>query len=309
MPARNTNARFGTYTSMPCSLITLSESSGPSTSSNTYCKPEHPPPCTAILSLHASWPSLAENCNAFAAALGVTCIVLTGTPGRSSFIVIVSSHATRRIQFACVSVAFGIESRYSLRFKSYISVNSISTKRGDKGETSLLFGGRVSKADPRVEAYGMGDMAVSALGMARASCQDAWVAGQLLEIQRKLFTVNAQLATDAAQTDTLAKHFNTITDADVAALDNLLADLESQVALPRSFVIPGASQASAAIDLARTVVRTVERRCVEMQLADALENPNIVVWLNRLSDCLFMLARYVDRDMSPEILTGARRTS
>lgn len=188
-------------------------------------------------------------------------------------------------------------------------MNSISTKRGDKGETGLLFGGRVPKDDPRVEAYGLGDMAVSALGLARASCQDAWVADQLLEVQRKLFTVNAQLATDATQTDTLAKHFNTISDDDVKILDDLLAKLESQVPLPRSFVIPGASQTSAAIDLARTVVRTVERRCVELQRTDALENPNIVVWLNRLSDCLFMLARYVDRDMPHEILTGARRSS
>ena len=184
-------------------------------------------------------------------------------------------------------------------------MNSISTRRGDTGETSLLFGGRVSKADPRVEAYGLGDMAVSALGLARASCQDSWVADHLLEVQRKLFTVNAQLATDTEQTDTLAKHFNTIGDDDVKALDELLSSLESQVALPRSFVIPGASQASASIDLARTVVRTVERRCVEIQLA----NPQIVVWLNRLSDCLFMLARYVDREIPDELLTGVRRKS
>lgn len=184
-------------------------------------------------------------------------------------------------------------------------MNSISTRRGDDGETSLLFGGRVSKADPRVEAYGLGDTAVSALGLARASCRDTWAAAQLLEIQRKLFTVNAQLATDAAQSDTLAKHFNTIDDDDVRELDDLLSKLESQVDLPRSFVIPGASQASASIDLARTVVRTVERRCVEIQL----DNPQIVVWLNRLSDCLFMLARYVDREIPDELLTGARRNS
>lgn len=186
-------------------------------------------------------------------------------------------------------------------------MNSISTRRGDNGETSLLFGGRVSKADPRVEAYGLGDMAVSALGLARASCQDAWVADQLLEIQRKLFTVNAQLATDTTQTATLAKHFNTIGADDVQALDDLLSNLESQVPLPRSFVIPGASQASAGIDLARAVVRTVERRCTEMLHAGTLNNSCIIVWLNRLSDCLFMLARYVDRDIPQEILTGARR--
>ena len=152
-------------------------------------------------------------------------------------------------------------------------------------------------------------MAVSAIGLARAECEDVWLHEQLLEIQRKLFTLNAQLATDSAQTESLMQHFKTIDSADVEVLDELLNDLESQVQLPRSFIIPGASKRSAAIDLARTVVRSVERRVVELQETDPVENPYILKWLNRLSDCLFMLARYVDRDMSPDILTGVRRKS
>lgn len=167
----------------------------------------------------------------------------------------------------------------------------------------------MSKSHPRVEAYGLCDMAVSAIGLARAGCDDVWLHEQLLDIQRKLFTLNAQLATDSAETATLTRHFNTIGTPDVDALDALLNDLESQVQLPRSFIIPGASQQSAAIDLARTVVRSVERRVVELQEADPVDNPFILVWLNRLSDCLFMLARYVDRDVAPEVLTGARRES
>ena len=202
-----------------------------------------------------------------------------------------------------------IESRFTLLFKSYISVNSISTRHGDAGETGLLYGGRVAKSHPRVEAYGLCDMAVSAIGMARAECEDEWLHEQLLEIQRKLFTLNAQLATESAETESLMQHFNTINNADVEALDALLKDLESQVELPRSFIIPGASRQSAAIDLARTVVRSVERRVVDLQQSDPVDNPHLLMWLNRLSDCLFMLARYVDRDMSPDVLTGARRES
>lgn len=200
-----------------------------------------------------------------------------------------------------------IESRFTLLFKSYISVNSISTGLGDGGETGLLYGGRVSKSHPRVEAYGLCDMAVSAIGLARAECEDEWLHEQLLEIQRKLFTLNAQLATDSTQTESLTRNFNTIGEADVDALDALLSKVESQVQLPRSFVIPGASRRSATIDLARTVVRSVERRVVELQETDPVDNPYILKWLNRLSDCLFMLARYVDRDIAPDILTGARR--
>ena len=167
----------------------------------------------------------------------------------------------------------------------------------------------MSKSHPRVEAYGLCDMAVSAIGLARAGCDDIWLNEQLLDIQRKLFTLNAQLATDSAETASLTRHFKTIGASDVDALDALLNDLESQVQLPRSFIIPGASQRSATIDLARTVVRSVERRVVELQEADPVDNPFVLVWLNRLSDCLFMLARYVDRGLAPEILTGARRQS
>ena len=188
-------------------------------------------------------------------------------------------------------------------------MSSISTKRGDRGETSLLYGGRVSKADPRVEAYGLGDTAVSALGLARAMCEDSWVQDQLLNIQRKLFILNAQLATDSSQSESLTRHFNTIDDADVSELDDLLGNLESQVVLPPSFIIPGASQLSAAIDLARTIIRSVERNVVALQNSEPISNPHVLTWLNRLSDCLFMLARYVDRDLQPEFLTGARRNS
>ena len=189
------------------------------------------------------------------------------------------------------------------------AVSSISTKRGDRGETSLLYGGRVSKADPRVEAYGLCDTAVSALGLARATCDDPWVQDQLLNIQRKLFILNAQLATDASQTESLSKHFNTIEDSDVSDLDALLSRLESEVELPPSFIIPGASQQSAAIDLARTIIRSVERNVVALQESEPISNPHVLTWLNRLSDCLFMLARYLDRFLEPEILTGARRKS
>lgn len=186
-------------------------------------------------------------------------------------------------------------------------MKSISTKLGDSGETGLLFGGRVSKSDPRVEAYGIADTAISALGVARATIQDAFVAEVLLDAQRGLFKMNAQLATDLESTASLESHFETISQDDIETLDELLDKLESDVQLPPSFIIPGASTASAGIDLARTYVRTVERRVVELDDSSALDNPHMIPWLNRLSDCLFMLARYVDRELPHEILTGVRR--
>ena len=186
-------------------------------------------------------------------------------------------------------------------------MNSISTRRGDTGETGLLYGGRVEKSDHRIEAAGQGDFAVSALGWARACCDDEWVRGQILDIQLTFFTVNAQLATHRDSAPLMEEHFITIDVSHIDALDALLAELEAQVELPPSFIIPGASKSSAAIDLARTAVRTVERHAVRLHETGTIDYPHLIRWLNRLSDCLFMLARYVDRDLPTEIVTGTRR--
>ncbi len=186
--------------------------------------------------------------------------------------------------------------------------NSISTKTGDSGGTSLLYGGRVSKSNRRVEANGVGDEANSLIGVARAHCGSGFLHDELLEIQRLMFIANAEMTTETSHLDRLRKHFQTIGDEQIEKLDDLLRKLEDEVELPRAFIIPGASIASATLDVARCKVRELERAAVTLYDDGMLENPRLLVWLNRLSDCMFMMARYVDRDLPPEIVTGTRRT-
>lgn len=169
--------------------------------------------------------------------------------------------------------------------------SSIVTKGGDQGETSLLYGGRVAKDDPRTEAYGALDEAISALGLARSLSTNSAVGERILELQRDCFTVGAELATAKGQRARLEAHFPTL-EADAAdALEAEVHQLEATVGLPDGFVIPGGSPAAAAIDLGRTLVRRAERRAVGLQRQGELENPEVVRYLNRLSDLLFMLAR------------------
>lgn len=170
-------------------------------------------------------------------------------------------------------------------------VSSIATRRGDGGETGLLYGGRVPKDDLHTEAYGAVDEAVSALGMARAQETDPARAERLLALQRELFTVGAELATAVVERERLVKHFATVTAAMVEGLDAQLAELEARIPLARAFVIPGGTVVAATVDLARTLVRRAERRAVSLQRAGGLENPQVLRYLNRLSDVLFMVAR------------------
>ncbi len=180
----------------------------------------------------------------------------------------------------------------------------IYTRTGDSGETGLLYGGRVPKTDPRCEAYGTVDEAVSAMGLARALSQDPEVQRILKEAQRELFTVGAELATDQAHYDKFKRHFQPVTPEMVSRLEGILDELGEKVKLPRSFIIPGGSGASAAMDLARSILRRAERRAVALQQQGLLTNPEIIRYLNRLADLLFMLARYQDRELPLEKLTG-----
>ncbi len=185
---------------------------------------------------------------------------------------------------------------------------SIVTKGGDRGQTSLLYGGRVSKADPRAEAYGCVDEAVSALGLARASTKNRRTRAVVLRIQRELFTVGAELATDPREYPKLRQHFGTVTEALTRKLEEEIAELEAEVRLPRAFVVPGGSVPAATLDLARSLLRTAERRIVALQEANQLENPEVLRYVNRLSDLIFMLARYEERGRL-EPLPRARRAS
>ncbi|HYM49313.1 MAG TPA: cob(I)yrinic acid a,c-diamide adenosyltransferase [Candidatus Limnocylindrales bacterium] len=182
---------------------------------------------------------------------------------------------------------------------------SIVTKGGDRGSTSLLYGGRIRKTDPRTEAYGDVDEAISALGLARAQVRDPDRAKLLLRVQQELFTVGAELATDAAERATLAKHFLVVTPAYTERLEEETHALERAHPLPDAFVVPGGTVSAAALDVARTVVRRAERRIVGLQDAALLGNPEVLRYMNRLSDLVFMLAR-AEEGSAQQPLKGRR---
>tara|TARA_Y100000758_G_scaffold144777_1_gene102610 strand:+ start:618 stop:1181 length:564 start_codon:yes stop_codon:yes gene_type:complete len=182
----------------------------------------------------------------------------------------------------------------------------IYTRAGDKGETGLFFGGRVPKNDPRCEAYGSVDHVVSAMGTARAFCKDEKVKRIIIDIQNQLFTVGAELATLPENYDTMKDAYKIIVPEMVIELEQLIDELDSEVKLPPSFILPGASPGSAVLDLARTALREAERRILDVEELGQLVNRQIIPYVNRLSDLLFMLARYEDRDLPDELITGQK---
>jgi cob(I)alamin adenosyltransferase len=182
---------------------------------------------------------------------------------------------------------------------------SIVTKGGDGGETGLLYGGRVPKDDLHTEAYGALDEAISALGLARALEPEAGRAERILGLQRELFVVGAELATGRGERAKLEQHFAVVTASMVEALHDWVRDIESRIQLPQSFVIPGGSPSAAALDLARTFVRRAERRAVALRRAGELENAEVLRYLNRCSDLLFMLAREAEHGAT--VPTGGHR--
>lgn len=177
----------------------------------------------------------------------------------------------------------------------------IYTRKGDSGTTGLLFGGdRVSKGALRTDAYGTTDEAVSALGLARASLEpDSALATLVLRLQRELFVVGAELATHVDRRDRLTPGVSLVTVEMVTALEGEIDALEADHPMPAEFVIPGESPAGAAMDLARTTVRRAERRCVELVDAGSLPDSQVVPYLNRLADLLFVMARAADGGYRP----------
>ena len=181
---------------------------------------------------------------------------------------------------------------------------SIVTKTGDKGVTGLLYGGRVPKDDPRVEAYGTVDEAVSAMGLARSLSAYQEVKDILLATQKGMFAVGAELATDIHQYEKFDAHFKRVTSAQVEQLEQIIKDIEAKLNMPPTFIAPGATPGAAALDLARTIVRRAERRAVDLQRSGMLTNTEIIRYLNRLSDMVYTLARYETRETGPEVLVG-----
>lgn len=173
----------------------------------------------------------------------------------------------------------------------------VYTGRGDDGTTNLLHGGRVDKDDARTEAYGTVDEAVSALGLARATLQAdtqrPWH-DAVLRVQRELFVLGAQLATHEDRWDELTDEVSRVTPAMSQRIEQAIDELTEGHPLPREFVVPGGSHAGAALDFARTVVRRAERLLVRMRREGLLPDEQPLVYCNRLSDYLFVLARAVE---------------
>jgi cob(I)alamin adenosyltransferase len=166
-----------------------------------------------------------------------------------------------------------------------LSLFKFSTK-GDQGETSLLTGERVSKSNLRPETYGTLDEASSALGMAKAATQNETIRQMITTVQQDLVLLGAELACEGPDPTYSV-------DADLTRrLDEWIERLQQEVALPRQFIFPGDNLASAAIDLARTMVRRAERRVVAMREAGLLDHAEVHAYMNRLADFLFTLARY-----------------
>jgi cob(I)alamin adenosyltransferase len=175
----------------------------------------------------------------------------------------------------------------------------IYTKTGDDGTTGLLYGGRISKADLATDAYGTTDEAVAALGLARALCEDPELRADILVLQRELFVVGADLATNPKERKKLDAEVSLVTGDMVRRLEHRIDDLVARRPLPEAFIVPGANPGSAALDLGRSLVRRAERRVVELERAEREVNPEVRRYLNRLSDLLFVLARWQAGEAEP----------
>jgi cob(I)alamin adenosyltransferase len=185
--------------------------------------------------------------------------------------------------------------------------SAVATGRGDDGTTGLLFGGdRIPKDDLRTDAYGTVDEAVAALGLARAELDMKGRVGVLpaalgeiedlvLQVQRELFVVGAELAANPAAWDRLRDGETRVSAGMVARIDAVLADYEARITFPTEFVVPGETRTSAALELARTVLRRAERRAVTLERAGLVPGEHLLPYLNRLADLLWVLARAAEQ--------------
>jgi len=178
-------------------------------------------------------------------------------------------------------------------------VPRIYTKTGDDGTTGRLFGGRISKADAATEASGAVDEAVAALGVARALESDDATRTELLGLQRELFVVGADLATNPTRRSRLEPGVSLVEPEMVEGLEVRIDAVVAEHPLPDAFVVPGANPVSAALDVARAAVRRAERRAVALGEGDAIVNVDAVRYLNRLGDLLFVLARRAAGEAEP----------
>jgi cob(I)alamin adenosyltransferase len=184
-------------------------------------------------------------------------------------------------------------------------VVKIYTRKGDDGSTGLWYGGRVTKSGGRPEAYGAVDEAASALGLARVLAAQIHeeLAVDILRLQNDLFVAGAELATAPQAAERLEPGVSRVTPDMVDQLESDIDKYMEQVELPPKFVIPGGTELSARLDVARTIVRRAERRVVDLKQAGDLADDTVLRYLNRASDALFAMARYAD-EPEPKLFEG-----
>jgi cob(I)alamin adenosyltransferase len=185
--------------------------------------------------------------------------------------------------------------------------SAVATRKGDDGTTGLLYGGqRIAKDDLRTEAYGTIDEAVAALGLARAqlglkdrlgvlSVGFGELPELILRVQRELFVAAAELATNPDAWDRLVDGRTRVSAEMVDGIEALLKDLEAHIEMPKEFVVPGETPTSAALEVARTVLRRAERRAVTLGREGLIPGPHLLPYLNRTADLLWVLARAAEQ--------------
>jgi len=167
----------------------------------------------------------------------------------------------------------------------------IYTKRGDRGETSLFGGQRVPKNSLRIEAYGTVDELNSVVGQVRSGSPTDKIQNMLKDIQNQLFVLGADLATPLHSKNKIER----IAEEDTGLLETYIDELDDALPALKHFILPGGNPPAATLHVARTICRRAERRCVELFKQDEI-TPQIPVYLNRLSDLLFILARYENHE-------------
>ena len=178
-----------------------------------------------------------------------------------------------------------------------IASSAVATGKGDDGTTGLLYGSRVPKDALRTDAFGTVDEAVAALGLARVELSAADLsdlAALILRLQRELFVVGAELATNPSAADRLDDGVTRVSEEMLASVESELARWERTITMPREFVVPGETRASAALELARSVLRRAERRIVTLAREESV-GQWLLAYVNRVADLMWVLARAAEQ--------------
>ena len=173
--------------------------------------------------------------------------------------------------------------------EKYVNITKVYTKRGDKGETDLLGGSAARKDSLKVESYGCVDEASSFIGVARYYCKNKVIKERLKEVQNKLLVLGGFLASDERGKEMMTDQ---IKEEDIKLLEKYIDEYNQKLPPLKYFILPGDEEVAAHFHVARTVVRRAERRIVSLTAQEPALNPLIQKYVNRLSDLMFVLARY-----------------